>query len=159
MSMRISAAATAVPLAAQLSRTPSVARVKSDGQEQPRQVSSAPMIKKPTEIDQVFRMANSLREALKGNDDSGLAERVMGNGGTLEVGISEALSEARLNIGKSSFKSPAAKEAMAELEEVIASKPGGNGDGPTSMAAMVESLESRMIEKHGATGHLLDMVI
>jgi hypothetical protein len=159
MSMRISAAATAVPLAAQLSRTPSVSRVESDGQEQPRQISTSPMVKKPTEIDQVFRLANSLREALRGTDESSLGERVKGNGGTLEVGISEALSEERLNNGKSSFKSPAAKEAMAELEEVIAASMGGDGGAPSSMAAMVESLEARMIEKHGSTGHLLDMVI
>lgn len=159
MSMRISAAATAAPLATQLSRTPSVSRSKGAGTEQPRQISSAPMVKKPTEIDQVFRLAHSLREAMRGNDDSGLGERVKGNGGTLETGISEALSTARLNIGKSSFKSPAARDAMKELQEVIQSNPGGGGSAPTSMAAMVENLESRMIDKHGATGHLLDMVV
>lgn len=158
MSMRISAAATSIPLASQLSRAPSVSRPSQSAAAAKQPVQSAQAVRKPTEIGKVHQIANALRQALN-TEGSSLKERVEGNGGKMEVGLDKLLAKERLNIGRANFKSPAAQDAMAELEEVIRSKaPGSKGSDPTSMAGMIDNLQQKMIEQHGATGHLLNMV-
>ncbi len=160
MSMRISAAASSMPLATQLSRAPSVARTPQSAASPSKQIPSSQAVRKPTEIGQIHEIANSLRQQLK-TEGSALKTRVEGQGGKLEVGNDAALSKSRLNIGKADFKSPAAAEAMMELQELVKSKVTGEGKtgDPQSLAGMIEELQQKMIEQHGATGHLLNMVV